>query len=70
MYSVHITDITEEEILTTVKYIADVLKAPMAANNLLEGAGVIPKSPLARGSFRANLFTATEMVGYETAQYR
>jgi hypothetical protein len=36
MYSVHITDIAEEEILTTVKYIADVLKAPMAANNLLD----------------------------------
>jgi plasmid stabilization system protein ParE len=36
MYSVHITDIAEEEILTTVKYIADVLRAPMAANNLLD----------------------------------
>jgi plasmid stabilization system protein ParE len=36
MYSVRITDIAEEEILTTVQYIADVLKAPMAANNLLD----------------------------------
>jgi hypothetical protein len=36
MYSVHITDIAEEEILTTVRYIADVLKAPIAANNLLD----------------------------------
>jgi plasmid stabilization system protein ParE len=36
MYSVHITDIAEEEILTTVRYIADVLNAPMAANNLLD----------------------------------
>jgi plasmid stabilization system protein ParE len=36
MYSVHITDIAEEEILTTVIYIADVLKAPIAANNLLD----------------------------------
>jgi plasmid stabilization system protein ParE len=36
MYSVHITDIAEEEILTTVKYIADVLKAPIAANGLLD----------------------------------
>ena len=36
MYSVHITDIAEEEILTTVKYIADVLKAPIAAHNLLD----------------------------------
>ena len=35
MYSLNITDIAEEDILNTVKYIADVLKAPMAANNLL-----------------------------------
>jgi plasmid stabilization system protein ParE len=36
MYSVHITDIAEEEILATVRYITDVLKAPIAANNLLD----------------------------------
>jgi hypothetical protein len=29
---------------------------------LLEGAGVIPKSPLARGNFR-RIFTAAEMAG-------
>jgi plasmid stabilization system protein ParE len=31
-----ITDVAEEEILATVKYIACVLKAPIAANNLLD----------------------------------
>ena len=36
MYSLIITDIAEEDILNTVKYIADVLKAPTAANNLLD----------------------------------
>jgi plasmid stabilization system protein ParE len=36
MYSLNITDIAEEDILNTVKYIADVLKAPKAANNLLD----------------------------------
>ena len=36
MYSVHITDIAEKEILDTINYIADVLKAPIAANNLLD----------------------------------
>jgi plasmid stabilization system protein ParE len=36
MYSVHITDIAEEDILTTVKYVADILKAPIAANSLLD----------------------------------
>jgi plasmid stabilization system protein ParE len=36
MYSVHITDIAEEDIVSTVKYIADVLKAPMSANHLLD----------------------------------
>jgi plasmid stabilization system protein ParE len=36
MYFVHITDIAEEEILSTLKYIGDVLKAPKAANNLLD----------------------------------
>ena len=36
MYSLNITDIAEEDILNTVKYIADVLKAPIAANNLLD----------------------------------
>jgi hypothetical protein len=33
MYSLNITDISEEDILNTVTYIVDVLKAPMAANN-------------------------------------
>ena len=36
MYSINITDVAEEDILGTVKYIADVLKAPTAANNLLD----------------------------------
>jgi len=36
MYSLIITDIAEEDILNTVKYIADVLKAQAAANNLLD----------------------------------
>jgi plasmid stabilization system protein ParE len=36
MYSVHITDIAEADILSTVKYIADVLKAPASANHLLD----------------------------------
>ena len=36
MYSLIITDIAEEDILNTVTYIADVLKAPTAANNLLD----------------------------------
>jgi plasmid stabilization system protein ParE len=36
MYYVKITDTAEEYILSSVKYIADVLKAPMAANNLLD----------------------------------
>ena len=36
MYIVNVTDIAEEEILDTVKYISNVLKAPTAANNLLD----------------------------------
>jgi plasmid stabilization system protein ParE len=36
MYSLIITDIAEEDILNTVEYIADVLKAPTAANDLLD----------------------------------
>jgi len=36
MYSLIITDIAEEDILNTVEYIADVLKAPAAANDLLD----------------------------------
>jgi len=36
MYFVNITDIAEEDILSTAKYIADTLKAPKAANNLLD----------------------------------
>jgi len=36
MYSLIITDVAEEDIFKTVEYIADVLKAPIAANNLLD----------------------------------
>jgi len=36
MYFVNITDIAEEDILSTMQYIADTLKAPKAANNLLD----------------------------------
>ena len=36
MYFVNITDIAEEEILATVRYISNELKAPIAANNLLD----------------------------------
>jgi plasmid stabilization system protein ParE len=36
MYSVAITNIAEEDIMDTVSYIANVLKAPTAANNLLD----------------------------------
>ena len=36
MYSLVITDIAEKDILDTVYYIANVLKAPAAANNLLD----------------------------------
>ena len=36
MYHVNITDIAEEDILSTVKYISGELKAPKAANNLLD----------------------------------
>ena len=36
MYFVNITHIAEEDILSVVKYIANVLKAPMAANSLLD----------------------------------
>jgi plasmid stabilization system protein ParE len=36
MYFVNVTDAAEQDILSTVKYIADVLKAPLAANNLLD----------------------------------
>ncbi|MCL1864673.1 MAG: type II toxin-antitoxin system RelE/ParE family toxin [Spirochaetes bacterium] len=36
MYALHITDIAEQDILLTVKYISDVLKSPKAANNLLD----------------------------------
>jgi len=35
-YSLNITDIAEEDILSTVRYIAGVLKNPIAANNLLD----------------------------------
>jgi plasmid stabilization system protein ParE len=36
MYFVDITDIAENDILVTVDYIANVLKVPIAANNLLD----------------------------------
>jgi len=36
MYLLNITDTAEEDILNTVKYIADELKTPKAANNLLD----------------------------------
>jgi plasmid stabilization system protein ParE len=36
MYFLNITDIAEEDILSTVKYIANALKVPIAANNLLD----------------------------------
>jgi len=36
MYFLNITDIAEQDILSAIKYIADVLKAPIAANNLLD----------------------------------
>ena len=35
-YSVNITDLAEEDILATVKYISNALKNPIAANNLLD----------------------------------
>jgi len=35
-YSLNITDIAEEDILSTVRYIANVLKNSIAANNLLD----------------------------------
>jgi plasmid stabilization system protein ParE len=36
MYSVHITKAAEEDIISAVNYIADVLNAPVAANRLLD----------------------------------
>jgi plasmid stabilization system protein ParE len=36
MYDLNITDIAEQDILHSVKYISDVLKSPMAANKLLD----------------------------------
>ena len=35
-YSLYITDIAEEDISASVTYIADALKNPIAANNLLD----------------------------------
>ena len=35
-YSLNITDIAEEDILVTVRYITNVLKNSVAANNLLD----------------------------------
>ena len=34
-YSVNITELAEEDILSTMRYISDALKNPIAANNLL-----------------------------------
>jgi toxin ParE1/3/4 len=36
MYLLNISEIAEEDILSTVSYIANVLKSPTAANNLLD----------------------------------
>jgi len=36
MYSVNITDLAEEDILTTINYISGELNAPIAANRLLD----------------------------------
>ena len=36
MYFLNITEVAEEDILSAIKYIAYVLKAPMAANRLLD----------------------------------
>jgi plasmid stabilization system protein ParE len=36
MYSINITDAAEQDILSTVNYIAAVLKVPVTANNLLD----------------------------------
>ena len=36
MYDVNITDIAEQDISSTVQYIANTLKAPKAANDLLD----------------------------------
>jgi plasmid stabilization system protein ParE len=36
MYSVYITDIAEEDILSTAEHIATILKSPIAANDLLD----------------------------------
>jgi plasmid stabilization system protein ParE len=36
MYFLSISDAAEQDILAAVKYIADILKAPAAANNLLD----------------------------------
>ena len=35
-YSLNITDVAEDDILSTVKYISKALKNPIAANNLLD----------------------------------
>jgi hypothetical protein len=49
MYFVNITDLAEEEILSTVKYISGELKAPKAANDLLDEIekheGILEKTP-------------------------
>ena len=36
MYFLNITEIAQEDILSAVRYIAEVLKSPMAANTLLD----------------------------------
>ena len=49
MYSVNITDVAEEDILSTVRYISCELKAPKAANALLDEIekheGILGKTP-------------------------
>jgi plasmid stabilization system protein ParE len=35
-YTINITDLAEEDILATVRYISNALKNPIAANNLLD----------------------------------
>ena len=49
MYFLNITEIAEEDILSVIKYIANVLKAPMAANKLLDDIekqeGILENTP-------------------------
>ena len=77
MYSLNITDAAEEDILSTLRYIADVLKTPIAANNLLDEIeryeeilentpGIYPFVPdehLAQKGFREPLINLTLISG-------